>query len=161
MLGGRTLTTPPGQSWTSTSSASTLRTKLSFVPPKHQLKLYGNAILPEANQQMHIAIAAFIHGSALPFSIARDPNFLHIIDITRNLGPRCTLPDQQMVSGRLLDLLYRTSFKGMMMTLLLAPSVKMFEIRQKIVVNSCTEVIVHEHLNELKQKPHLMNLIKV
>jgi hypothetical protein len=34
--------------------------------------LYGNAILPEANQQMHIAIAAFIQGSALPFSMARD-----------------------------------------------------------------------------------------
>ena len=117
-LGGSTLTTPPGQSWTSTSSASAPRTKLLFVPPQRQLKLYGNAILPEANQQMHIAIATFIHGSALPFSMARDPNFLDIIDITRNLGPRYTPPDRQMVSCSLLDSLYRTSFKGMMTTLL-------------------------------------------
>ena len=117
-LGGSTLTTPPGQSWTSTSSASTPRTKLSFVPPQRQLKLYGNAILPEANQQMHIAIAAFIHGSALPFSMARDPNFLNIIDIARNLGPRYTPADRRMVSCNLLDSLYGTSFKGTMTTLL-------------------------------------------
>ena len=117
-LGGSTLTTLPGQSWTSTSSASAPRTKLLFVPPQRQLKLYGNAILPEANQQMHIAIATFIHGSALPFSMARDPNFLDIIDIARNLGPRYTPPDRQMVSCSLLDLLYGTSFKGMMTTLL-------------------------------------------
>ena len=50
--------------------------------------------------------------------MARDPNFLDIIDITRNLGPRYTPPDRQMVSCSLLDLLYRTSFKGMMTTLL-------------------------------------------
>ena len=117
-LGGSTLTTPPGQSWMSTSSASTPRTKLSFVPPKHQLKLYGNAICPEAPQQMHIAIAAFFHGNALPFCMAQDPNFLHIIDIARNLGPRYTPPDRGMVSGRLLDSLYVTSFKEMMTTLL-------------------------------------------
>ena len=68
---------------------------------------------------MHIAIAAFIHGSALPFLLAQDPNFLNIIEITRNLGPRYTPPDQGMGSGRLLDLLYETSFKEMMTTLLL------------------------------------------
>jgi hypothetical protein len=126
-LGGSILATPPGQSWTSTSSASApSRAKLlSFPPnsnpkkPHHQLKLYGNAILPETNQQMHIAIAAFIHGSALPFRMTGDPNFLNIIDIARNLGPRYTPPDQRMVSGSLLDLLYETSFKEIMMTLLL------------------------------------------
>jgi hypothetical protein len=97
-LGGSTLTTPPG-TWTSSSSSSTARTKQLFVPPnnppnpKHQLKLYGNAILHEANQQMHVAIAAFIHGSALPFCMAQDPNFLNIIQIARNLGPRYTPPD--------------------------------------------------------------------
>jgi hypothetical protein len=78
-LGGRTLTTPPG-TWTSSSSSSTVRIKQSFVPPnnppnpKHQLKLCGNAILPEANQQMHIAITAFIHGSALPSTKAGTTN---------------------------------------------------------------------------------------
>jgi hypothetical protein len=56
--------------------------------------LYGNAIIPEATQQMHIAIAAFIHGSALPFSMAQDPNFLNIIQIARNLGPRYSPPDR-------------------------------------------------------------------
>ena len=125
-MGGRTLTTLPGQFWISTSSASAPRTKLLFVPPNsnpqnyhRQLKLYGNAILPEAYQQMHIAIAAFIHGSALPFQMAQDPNFLNINDIARNLRPRYTLPDQQMISGSLLDSLYKTFFKVMMMTLLL------------------------------------------
>jgi hypothetical protein len=78
--------------------------------------LYGNAILPEANQKMHIAIAAFIHGSALPFLLAQDPNFLNIIEIARNSGPRYTPPNRRMVSG---SLLYETSFKEMMTTLLL------------------------------------------
>jgi hypothetical protein len=85
----------------------------------HQLKLYGNAIILEATQQMHIAIATFIHGSAFPFSMARDPNFLNIIQIARNLGPRYSLPDRQSVSGHLLNLLYNESFKEMMRTLLL------------------------------------------
>jgi hypothetical protein len=73
-LEGSTLATTPGQSSTLTSSASaSSRSKLSVPPnsntkkPHHQLKLYGNAILPEANQKMHIPIAAFIHGSAHPF----------------------------------------------------------------------------------------------
>jgi hypothetical protein len=110
---------------TSSASASAPRTKLSLVPPNsnpqnhhHQLKLYGNAILPQANQQMDIAIATFIHDSALPFRMAQDPNFLNIIDIARNLCTRYTPPDRWMCSGRLLDSLYETSFKGMMMTLL-------------------------------------------
>jgi len=52
-------------------------TKLLFVPPNfnpknhhRQLKLYCNAILLEDNQQMHIAISAFIHSSALTFRMA-------------------------------------------------------------------------------------------
>jgi len=106
------------------SSASARTKQLVNSNPKHhhrqqqQLKLYGNAIRPEANQQMHIAIAAFIHGSALPFNVAQDPNFLNIIDIARNLGPRYTPPDRRCVSGPLLDSLYDTSFKEAMSTLL-------------------------------------------
>jgi hypothetical protein len=119
-LGGSTLTTPTG-TWTSTSSNSTRWTNQSVVHPNpnpknhhHQLKLYGNAIIPEATQQMHIAIDTFIHGSALPFNMARDPNFLNIIQIVRNLGPRYSPPDRQSVSRHLLNLLYDESFKEMM-----------------------------------------------
>jgi hypothetical protein len=122
-LGGSTLTTPTG-TWTSTSSNST-RTNQSVLHPNpnpknhhHQLKLYGNAIIPEATQQMHIAIAAFIHGRALSFSMARNPNFLNIIQIARNLGPRYSPPDRRSVSGHLLNSLHNESFKEMMRTLL-------------------------------------------
>jgi hypothetical protein len=116
------------QSTMSSSITSTPRRSPSFVSlskpkmlalDKGQLTLFGNAILINANNACHIAIADFIHSNALPFSLSECPKLLKIIEGSRNLGPGYIPPDCQSVSGNLLNSLFNTGFADVMKTLLL------------------------------------------
>ena len=93
---------------------------------KGQLTLFGNAILINANNACHIAIAGFIHSNTLPFSLSEFPKLRKIIEVSRNLGPGYMPPDRQSVSGNLLNSLFNTRFADVMKTLLL--EARIFEI---------------------------------
>jgi hypothetical protein len=121
------------QSTITSSIASTPRhlwgTSSQFVPslskpkqhpqPKGQQMLFGNALLPDANNACHIAIADFIHSNALPFSLSNCLKLLMIIDVLKNLGLDYTPPNCQGVRRNVLNSLYNTKFADVMKSLLL------------------------------------------
>ena len=94
-----------------------------FDVPKVQLKLASagntNSVDPLANDHMHIAIIDFIISNALPFSLVDCMQFCIMVGIARNLGPTYVFPDPHIVSGPLLDVLFDSSNKQQMNTLLL------------------------------------------
>ena len=77
---------------TETSSISSKNTPRSTTPssffsqkkpksgPVTQMKLWGNAIDPNAPARMDVAISDFIHSHCLPFSLAQDPKLMNIIE---------------------------------------------------------------------------------
>jgi hypothetical protein len=84
------------------------------------MKLCGRDINdPIANQCMDIEIANFIHSNGLPFSLTRCPKFLKVIAEAKNVGTKYPPPNQNQMSGTLLDGLYVSSYDEMMRTLLL------------------------------------------
>jgi hypothetical protein len=68
---------------------------------------------------MDIAIANFVHSNCLPFSLTRCPKFLKVIAEAKNVGTKYLPPNQNQMSGTLLDGLYVTNYDEMMRTLLL------------------------------------------
>jgi hypothetical protein len=84
------------------------------------MKLCGRDINePIANQCMDIAIADFVHSNCLPFSLTRCPKILKIIAEAKNIGTKYLPPNQNQMSGTLLDGLYVSNYDEMMRTLLL------------------------------------------
>ena len=84
------------------------------------MKLCGrDANDPIANQRMDIAIADFVHSNCLPFSLTRCPKFLKVIAEAKNVGRKYLPPNQNQMSGTLLDGLYVSNYDEMMRTLLL------------------------------------------
>ena len=84
------------------------------------MKLCGRDVNdPIANQRMDIAIANFVHSNCLPFSLTRCPKFLKVIAEAKNVGTKYLPPNQNQMSGPLLDGLYISNYDEMMRTLLL------------------------------------------
>jgi hypothetical protein len=84
------------------------------------MKLCGRDVNdPIANQRMDIAIADFVHSNCLPFSLTRCPKFLKVIAEAKNVGTKYLPPNQNQMSGTLLDGLYVSNYDEMMRTLLL------------------------------------------
>ncbi len=79
-----------------------------FVQPQQQqMKLCGWDVNdPIANHLMDIAIADFVHSNCLPFSLIRCPKFLKVIAEAKNVGTKYLPPNQNQMSGTLLDGLY-------------------------------------------------------
>ncbi len=92
-----------------------------FVQPQQQqMKLCGRDVNdPIANQRMDIAIADLVHSNCLPFSLTRCPKFLKVIAEAKNAGTKYLPPNQNHMSGTLLDGLYVSNYNEMMRTLLL------------------------------------------
>ena len=84
------------------------------------MKLCGRDVNdPIANQRMDIAIVNFVHSNCLPFSLTRCPKFLKVIAEAKNVGTKYLPPNQNQMSGTLLDGHYVTNYDEMMRTLLL------------------------------------------
>jgi hypothetical protein len=84
------------------------------------MKLCGRDVNdPITNQHMDIAIADFVHSNCLPFSLTRCPKFLKKIAEVKNVGTKYLPPNQNQMSGPLLDRLYISNYDEMMRTLLL------------------------------------------
>ncbi len=84
------------------------------------MKLCGRDVNdPIANQCMDIAIANFVHSNCLLFSLTRCPQFLKVIAEAKNVGAKYLPPNQNQMSGTLLDGLYVSHNDEMMRTLLL------------------------------------------
>jgi hypothetical protein len=92
-----------------------------FVQPQQQqMKLCGRDVNdPIANQRMDIAIADFVHSNCLPFSLTRCPKFLKVIAEAKNVNTKYLPPNQNQMSGTLLDGLYISNYDEMRRTLLL------------------------------------------
>ncbi len=71
------------------------------------------------NQRMDIAIGNFVHSNCLPLSLTRCPKFLKVIAEAKNVGTKYLPPNQNQMSGTLLDGLYVSNYDEMMRTLLL------------------------------------------
>ena len=109
---------PPDEVSTSTIG-SLFSHKAARAPQKKQLKLCANsnAIDLHAPEQLHVAIADFIHSNCLPFSLAEDPKFLKVIEIAKTVG-RYSAPTRQSIGGRYLDALHEINWKEQMKSLL-------------------------------------------
>ncbi len=68
---------------------------------------------------MDIAIANFVHSNCLSFSLTRCPKFCKAIAEAKNVGTKYLPPNQNQMSGTLLDGLYDSNYDEMMRTLLL------------------------------------------
>ncbi len=68
---------------------------------------------------MDIAIADFVHCNCLPFSLTRCLKFLKVIAEAKNVGTKYLPPNQNQMSGTLLDGLYISNYDEMMRTILL------------------------------------------
>lgn len=79
-----------------------------------QTKLYGNVIKTESAHLCHIAIADFICSNALPFTIAECPKFRKLLQVAKNLPPQYRPPNRHLVGGKLLDSLFKSSYKDLM-----------------------------------------------
>jgi hypothetical protein len=84
------------------------------------MKLCGRDVNdPIANQRMDIAIANFVHSNCLPFLLTRCPKFLKVGAEAKNVGTKYLPPNQNQMSGTLLDGLYVSTYDQMTRTLLL------------------------------------------
>ncbi len=82
-----------------------------------QMKLCGNAINPDAPEQMNITIADFIHSNCLSFLLAEDPKFLKVVHVAKSLGAYKP-PNCQLIGGKYLDALHQNNWREQMKTLL-------------------------------------------
>ena len=58
-----------------------------------------------------MSIADMIHSLGLPFSLASDRKFRHVLQLARGAGSTYKPPDRNSVSGELLDLNYEQYLK--------------------------------------------------
>jgi hypothetical protein len=76
-----------------------------------QLRLLEGAKNPTAESKLTMAIADMIHSLGLPFSLASEKKFKHVLNLARTVGNKYEPPDRNSVSGELLDLNYNEYIK--------------------------------------------------
>ena len=104
------------------SSATTSKAISDAIVPKHtKLSVYDDPPI-DSNGQMTInfsmqrdssseltgAIANFIHGNGLPFSLVDKPAFKNILTLARKSSPRYEPPTSKRMGNELLDLTYNS-----------------------------------------------------
>jgi hypothetical protein len=72
-----------------------------------QLKITGETN-PTAESKLSMAIADFIHGCGLPFSVSSHPKFRKVISLARAVGVNYLPPSRQRISSDLLEINYDT-----------------------------------------------------
>jgi hypothetical protein len=72
-----------------------------------QLKLTGECN-PTAESKLSMAIADFIHGCGLPFTVSTHPKFRKVISLARAVGVNYKVPSRQRISNDLLEINYDT-----------------------------------------------------
>ena len=66
---------------------------------------------PSVESRLTMSIADMIHSLGLPFSLASDRKFRHVLQLARGAGSTYKPPDRNSVSGELLDLNYEQYLK--------------------------------------------------
>jgi hypothetical protein len=66
-----------------------------------------------------LQLPIYVHSNCLPLSHTRCPKFLKVIAEAKNVGTKYLPPNQNQMSGTLLDGLYISNYDEMMRTLLL------------------------------------------
>jgi hypothetical protein len=84
----------------------------STAPTKEyiQLKITGESG-PNAENKLSMAIADFIHGCGLPFSVGSHPKFHKVISLARAVGQSYQVPSRRRISSDLLEINYETYMK--------------------------------------------------
>jgi hypothetical protein len=85
----------------------------STAPTKEyiQLKITGESG-PNAENKLSMAIADFIHGCGLPFSVASHTKFHEVISLARVVGQSYQVPSRHCISSDLLEINYETYIKN-------------------------------------------------
>ncbi len=74
-----------------------------------QMKLCGPNTDPHASAWMDVAMADFLHSTCLPFSLAKGPKLLKMIQVAQLLGSNYKPPFRKDIGGKYLDAIYKTS----------------------------------------------------
>jgi hypothetical protein len=104
-------TRAPKQAKASVSaSASTARSEPRTY---HQRKIISDAVDPQHESQLTMAIADLIHSCGLPFTLASNHKFKKVLTLARNSSPKFLPPTRNRVAGELLELNYQVYMKKM------------------------------------------------
>ena len=110
----------------SSSSASKEQKSKSFYP-------IFSAESRENDEKARMAIADFIIGCGLPFSIADHPKFRYMCKIMRNSSNKFSFPNRNIISTDLMDALYESNRDKYIQKLLIKREIfEMFNQRQKV-----------------------------
>jgi hypothetical protein len=90
------------------SSSTTAASSFSKKIPKgrHQLKLGPNMVNPELKKNLDVAVADWIHSCNLPFYLAEDQKFKHMLSLARHSPANYVPPNRRAVGGVLLTANY-------------------------------------------------------
>ena len=90
------------------SSSTTAASSISKKIPKgrHQLKLGQNMVNPELKKNLDVAVSDWIHSCNLPFYLAEDPKFKHMLSLARHSPANYVPPNRRAVGGVLLTANY-------------------------------------------------------
>jgi hypothetical protein len=87
----------------STITQTTTPTAKEYI----QLTLTGESG-PNAENKLSMAIADFIHGCGLPFSVADHPKFRKVITLAKAVGTSYQIPTRRRIATDLLEINYKT-----------------------------------------------------
>ena len=103
------------ESTTSSSNAIVIDEEISTIPTVagkkswFQKPLYNNGQMHESStNKIDVAIAKLIHARTLPFDLADDPLFHKMITLIRNSSSKYVPPNRNIISGELLESIYKT-----------------------------------------------------
>ncbi len=113
------------------SASLNLHSAVKHPPKMQQFKLYGNEIIEGSADKCHVAIADFICGNALHFSITECLEFRKMIQVAHGLGNGYPPPDLCLLGGRLMDSLFRVGFTDLMLGAVLIKKINFFNQKLK------------------------------
>ncbi len=109
--------TPVNQIQTKLNSGSQEKNDGKETPRFYQQKL-TDAVDPQAEAQLTIAIADLIHSCGLPFSLASHHKFHRVLSLAKFVTKKYVPPGRNKVAGELLDLNYEIYIKNTLELLL-------------------------------------------